>query len=371
MESEKRSITIPANKLMSEYILIYGASFSSIYNYTCDRFDKNSINSIQLKLPYGKSIILYKNKVIEIENKIEDKVVSGNNTAEKYNEIIISTTENRIDILLEFIEDAKKYTLPQKDHKTNCYVMKNGHWQILSKLPKRKKETIFLENNIVNETIQDISTFLEEEDLYREYGIPYKKTYLFEGIPGSGKTSLIFAIASELNRNICMLNFGSNVDDYLLTTSISNIPDDSILVLEDIDSLFIDRESKSRNMVSFSGLLNILDGLARKDKMIVILTTNHRNKLDPALIRPGRIDKEIHFDYATIKQIKKIYTKMLSNQLTNLDEFISKIKHIRTTSSVLVNFFFNHRDCNNILEKIEELKEMSKDYNKKTFDLYT
>ena len=62
---------------------------------------------------------------------------------------------------------------------------------------------------------------------------------------------------------------------------------------------------------------------------------------------------------------------MLSNQLKHLDEFILKTKHIQTTSSVLVNFFFNNRNCENILKKIDELEELSKDYNKKTFDLYT
>ena len=52
-------------------------------------------------------------------------------------------------------------------------------------------------------------------------------------------------------------------------------------------------------MVSFSCILNILDGMGRKHKMITFMTTNHLDRLDPALIRPGRIDKSLLFDYVT------------------------------------------------------------------------
>ena len=72
-------------------------------------------------------------------------------------------------------------------------------------------------------------------------------------------------------------------------TAISKIPEKAILLLEDVDALFVDRKANDSNksLVSFSGILNVLDGMARKNGLITFLTTNYRNELDPALIRPS------------------------------------------------------------------------------------
>ena len=89
-----------------------------------------------------------------------------------------------------------------------------------------------------------------------------------------------------------MLNSPSMHDDKL-QSKLGEIPPRSIVIFEDIDSIFIGREnvsSKAKKQVTFSGFLNALDGVRSKEGMIVFMTTNHIEKLDPALIRPGRCD---------------------------------------------------------------------------------
>jgi chaperone BCS1 len=79
----------------------------------------------------------------------------------------------------------------------------------------------------------------------------------------------------------------------------------SIVLLEDIDTIVAGRKMQGDVGVSFSGLLNALDGVASRPGIITVLTTNHFEKLDPALIRTGRIDYRQHFAAATAEQVRR------------------------------------------------------------------
>ena len=131
------------------------------------------------------------------------------------------------------------------------------------------------------------------------------------GPPGTGKSSFIKALAGELDYNICIINLneGSMTDDRL-NYLLSVLPDRSFLLLEDIDALFdqnrrISAQNQSR--ITFSGLLNALDGVGSSEERIVFMTTNHYDKLDPALLRPGRVDFCQLIDLASTKQIMDMF----------------------------------------------------------------
>ena len=147
-------------------------------------------------------------------------------------------------------------------------------------------------------------------------GFHLRRTFLFHGIPGTGKTSLIYTIASHFNLDICFLNITNDLDDNSFTRAITNLPDNSILVLEDIDALFIERDSKCS--VSFSTLLNVLDGMLKKQKLLTFMTTNYKDRLDSALKRSGRIDYDLEFTYASKNQIKKMYEHFLKRVVMSL-----------------------------------------------------
>lgn len=123
------------------------------------------------------------------------------------------------------------------------------------------------------------------------------------GPPGTGKTSFILAIAGKLNLNICPLNLtDSSIDDDTLCTLLSNLPKRSCVLLEDVDAIFVDRDSVNKDNkcnVSFSGLLNALDGVRSTDGRILFMTTNHKEKLDEALLRPGRADIHVKLNNAS------------------------------------------------------------------------
>jgi len=105
-----------------------------------------------------------------------------------------------------------------------------------------------------------------------------------------------------LKLNICYLNLsGDSLNDDSLNRLLNSTPTQSIILLEDIDAIFVGRESVrgAKTGVSFSGLLNALDGVRSQEGRILFMTTNHREKLDPALLRPGRADYHVLLDNST------------------------------------------------------------------------
>ena len=145
-------------------------------------------------------------------------------------------------------------------------------------------------------------------------GIPYRRGYLLHGPPGSGKSSFIQALAGALDYDICLLNLAERglTDDRLMHL-LTNAPERSFILIEDVDAAFNKRVQTSedgyQSAVTFSGFLNALDGVASGEERIVFMTTNHLERLDPALIRPGRIDLIELIDDATPEQARTLFSR--------------------------------------------------------------
>jgi hypothetical protein len=337
-------------------------------------------------LPEGISKILYKDTDFSVEVYSRGDPVGTECGAKLYVElkIIIDETKypNYKEILNDFFNDSytfyKEGILDQNEepNKVTCF-MWDDYWDDIYKRKKRPFRTVHL-NKEQSGMFDDVKTFIspDTEKLYENYGVPYKRNYLFEGYPGTGKTSLIFSIASELNMNVAILSFKPDMDDVKFTRALLRIPPNCILVLEDIDVLFNENRKKNdvnKNMITLSGLLNILDGLAHQEKQIIIMTTNYKCTLDNALQRPGRIDKIVHFDFANKSQIQAMYNKFLPKQVDKFEEFYKQIKHLDITTATLQQFLFQNIYEENIMERIDELKELvgQIDYTNKKLYLYT
>jgi len=160
--------------------------------------------------------------------------------------------------------------------------------------------------------MDDLDDFQSEETArwYMSHGIPYRRSYLFFGVPGSGKTSLLQAIAGRYGRNLCYCSpTDPEMTDDALKNAVSRAPAKSLIVLEDIDALFGPDRSKKieKSPLTFSGLLNALDGVGQGGGQLFVLTSNHREQLDPALIRAGRVDIHVAFDHAEFEQMEGLF----------------------------------------------------------------
>ena len=141
---------------------------------------------------------------------------------------------------------------------------------------------------------------------------------------------------------IGIINLGPLMNDTRLMDAISDLDSNYILLLEDIDSLFVkrNRASGSTSSLSFSGLLNILDGLGRKHKMITFMTTNHKERLDKALIRAGELINQLEFTWVTPQQISDMYKNILKEtQFWKYLKNFTNVGNLETTTAVLQKFF--------------------------------
>lgn len=204
------------------------------------------------------------------------------------------------------------------------------------------------------DVLRDINEYLNPKTArwYAERGIPYRRGYLLYGPPGTGKTSLTFALAGVFGLDIHVVSLlEPTLTEEELGMLFTNLPARCIVLLEDIDTAGLIRndpasdeektkneskESESFNVqnlaqalktanqqseeerkkgISLSGLLNIIDGVASHEGRVLVMTTNRPEKLDEALIRPGRVDHQVAFDNATKHQIKELFERMYANHL--------------------------------------------------------
>lgn len=177
------------------------------------------------------------------------------------------------------------------------------HWTAVRKCPTGR--AAILPNGDYESLAEDLRQFRDSEEWYRDVGLPFRRGYLLHGIAGSGKTTAVIALAGDFNLNVCVLSLASVTDETLLE-AVRSMPADSILLLEDIDCAWAERKSADDKALTFSGLLNVLDGAATPEGRITFMTTNHKEKLDAALIRPGRVDQELEFRHATDQQIAEL-----------------------------------------------------------------
>merc|ERR1712141_795959 len=211
------------------------------------------------------------------------------------------------------------------------YQIQYAYWKNSGKKIGRDINTVILPTKTWNTVTGDFERFLDEKSIswYFKHGIPYKRSYLFYGVPGSGKTSLIQALAAKYDRNLAFVQPSHpKMTDESFKSCIQSAPANSLIVLEDIDALFNkDRSKKVHSCpLTFSGLLNGLDGVGNPDGQIFIMTTNYVDRLDSALIRSGRVDLHIEFPLATDEQLRKMFLLFYPESVDNASLFVRQIR---------------------------------------------
>ncbi|KAH9054478.1 hypothetical protein Ae201684P_018195 [Aphanomyces euteiches] len=212
-----------------------------------------------------------------------------------------------IDAIVAAAEATKKGFITIFQWNADC-----SYWRNAQKARARPIESVVLPRTTKSKLIEDLDDFVSKDTkaFYANHGIPYKRSYLFYGVPGTGKTSLIQAMAGQYERNLFFLQpTHPKMTDDSLRSAVEQVPRNSILVLEDIDALFDkDRKKKvEQSPLTFSGLLNALDGVGSPDGHIVVLSTNFRDQLDDALIRNGRVDVHVPFEHTTEEQMEAMF----------------------------------------------------------------
>ncbi|CAL5086417.1 unnamed protein product [Urochloa decumbens] len=219
--------------------------------------------------------------------------------------------------------------LQMRDRALRIFMNEGRSWHGINHQHPATFDTLAMDPALKDAVIADLDRFLKRRDYYRRIGKAWKRGYLLYGPPGTGKSSLVAAMANYLRFNLYDLDLSEVRLNSALQKLLIHMPNKSILVIEDIDCCFdaaaSRKDAKAPELVdqldpdytsdssdegwqvntqqakgiTLSGLLNFIDGLWSTcgEERIIVFTTNYKERLDPALLRPGRMDMHIYMGY--------------------------------------------------------------------------
>jgi len=240
-------------------------------------------------------------------------------------------------VLVEFYEEFNRIYALNGERCNGIFAWSGWRWSRVCNLPMERH--VIMPKGVMESVVHDAKRFLGAREWYESKGIPWRRGYLLYGVPGGGKTSLIVALAITLKKNLYVISTKDCLNGF--QDALRALPEGAIVLIEDVDSLFEssrevmagsnyeriqldnklgtagvaeddDPDPTKETSLSLSDFLNAVDGVtAFKGGRILVLTTNHKDSLDKAVIRKGRVDVEVEFTYANDDQLLQLSNRML------------------------------------------------------------
>ncbi|CAE6459634.1 unnamed protein product [Rhizoctonia solani] len=241
----------------------------------------------------------YKGAWIQVKRERQEKLLDLN-SGSPWETVTLTTLARDRTLFSHLLAEARDLALQGNEGRTVVYIARGIEWTQFGR-PRRKRElgSVVLAEGVADKIVQDIKSFMNRGRWYTERG--------------------------NLGYNICVLNISERgLTDDKLNYLLAHVPERSFVLLEDIDAAFNKRVQTSddgyQSGVTFSGLLNALDGVASGEERMVFMTTNHLSRLDPALVRPGRVDLIQFLDDAQPDQAAQLFARFYGKGQSEQDE---------------------------------------------------
>ncbi|XP_039172055.1 AAA-ATPase At5g57480-like [Eucalyptus grandis] len=249
--------------------------------------------------------------------------------------------ERILDSYLDHIMD-KANDIRRKNRERFLYTNSHGCWRQVPFKHPSTFDTLAMDPERKRDIMEDLRDFVAGKAFYQRTGRAWKRGYLLYGPPGTGKSSMIAAMANFLGYDIYDLELTKVRSNSQLREFLTNTSSKSIIVIEDIDcSVSLPKrlnaqqaaprraahggEDRNDNTITLSGLLNFTDGLwsCCGSERIFVFTSNHIKKLDPALLRSGRMDMHIYMSYCSYPALKILLRNYLDIEAEDLGEVVA------------------------------------------------
>lgn len=325
-------------------------------SYWSRRVNKDKIKPLRITPAEGIHWFRFRGYRIKLRREqLEKRNYGWGMPAEK---LYVSCYGRNPEVLRQLLLEAQKMYVDRDGDKTIIYRAQRDSgadydWTRCMARPPRPLSTVVLDDVQKHAFIADIKEYLHPRTRrrYSNRGIPYRRGYMFYGPPGTGKSSLCFAAAGAMHLKIYLISLNSKtLNEEALASLFQSLPRRCIVLLEDVDAAGVankrgekstdstadrttkpagddnsnedgdatqtegstevhkpDTDTTTNQGISLSALLNIIDGVASSEGRILVMTTNHIEKLDPALLRPGRVDLSIAFGYSDRDTIKNLF----------------------------------------------------------------
>ncbi|KAK8065661.1 mitochondrial chaperone BCS1-B [Apiospora hydei] len=284
------------------------------------------------------------------ESVFDDGASSGFSTFKDREDLVISCLGRNPEPIKSLLKHVKESyynnhharTIVKRPSPMNLRRYGGRHcWQQVADRPIRDMRTVVLDNHQKMQVLADINEYLHPATprWYANRGIPLRRGYLFHGPPGTGKTSLSFALAGVFGLDIYVISL---LEPTLTEEDLGALPEAACRGAEQgrggeeggrrrqqqgnqqgqggpsndwkvsdlAKALKKESNNDDKKGISLSGLLNAIDGVASHEGRVLIMTTNVPESLDEALIRPGRVDLQVGFTNATREQARELFIRM-------------------------------------------------------------
>ena len=406
---------IDSNTTIYEIKDIYSNNSDNIDIHNSDNIKNDMyVVSQQKEFIFNKELQIYAitKLTFDISQNDSSKTNKNNNTNTNTIEIKLYSYVSSLHTIKKYIDDLTDkyrqsietkrstqkfiYTLMTTTYESTKYVC----WRESVINNSRTFNNIFFENK--HEVINKINFFINNKKWYATKGIPYTLGFGLHGVPGTGKTSFIKALANYTNRNIVILSFKliktkKQLSDFFFENTYNSLNkkncigfSDKIIVIEDIDAqgdIVMERSNKhninifeniteksnvgdvikniidhdkhaehkiistclapiQEDKITLDDILNLWDGIEEHSGRIMVISSNHYAKLDSALTRPGRIDITIEMKKVSHNIIKEMYEYLYEEEINV--ELLYKIKEYHFSPAEIVNMFLLYKNDKDI-----------------------
>ncbi|MBW4981017.1 AAA family ATPase [Mameliella sp. CS4] len=291
----------------------------------------------------GRHWFLHGGRLCSFERSLREKTRVGGDGG-PMEVLTVTMLFGRSEVLRGWVDEGAAMCAAEEERAPILHVLRGDWWDHVCEMPRRALETILAEDDRIERLRDDMAWFYENEDWYRTRGVPWRRGYLLYGPPGTGKSSVIRALASDLGKDLASVSLASaGLTDEDLRSGLASAPKGAFLVLEDIDASFAGRgQGEARSGISFSGLLNAIDGVAAQEGRVLVMTTNHPERLDPALIRPGRADVHLELGPVPASVAADLFRRFFPGEEALAERFADALGTRRVTPAALQGWLLSH-----------------------------